>query len=77
MPKGPYLSIEENWAAQAKLKAELAELESGALTYGRRARGADWEDITAERIAQVKSDLIALKIEMNLGFWTARKMRGA
>lgn len=64
---GPSI-VENNWASQAKLKAELAELESGEMVYARRRRGGDWEDLTHERIAAVRSELIALNIAMNLQF---------
>jgi hypothetical protein len=78
MPKGPQgqfrLSVEAKWAAQAKLKAELAELESGELVLGQRRRGCDWEDITRERIVDVKSELIALNIELNLLGKSAKKL---
>jgi len=72
MPEGSrdkfsLLSTEANWA-EKRLKAELALLEPGELVYGRRHRGRDWEDTAAERIADVKSQLIALNIKLNLRF---------
>jgi hypothetical protein len=67
-------AIESNWNAQVRPKTELAELESGELVYGRRLRGHDWENLTNEHIAQVKSELIALNIEMNLRY-SAEKSR--
>lgn len=78
MPKGSQdrfnlLSVEANWAEQTRLKAELTALESGELVYGRRRRGRDWEDMTAERICEVKSALIALNIELNLRFNSVKR----
>ena len=64
--KAPLGPVEANWKAHARLRAELADLETGELVYGRRRRGHAWEDLTRERIAQVKSELIALNIEMTL-----------
>ena len=69
------VSIEENWAEQGRLRAELEALESDALAHDGRRRGNDWEDAIIERIAQVKSDLIALNIEMNLRYRATHKAR--
>jgi hypothetical protein len=51
--------VEENWAAQARLKCELKLLEAGTQLLRRRRH-------TDGRLAQVKAELLALNIALNL-----------
>lgn len=53
-------------AEQSKLREQLAPLESGSMHIGQRKPGSAWEDITAQRIKEIRGEIASLEAAIGI-----------